>query len=1244
MKNLLSILFLLPLFSYSFTSNIDNCRLLTEPTEPTFYLDTNGVTIKCSNCVAGDTGRVDGVLYEAVDRTLLIQRIEEGADLSKVCTSLVTDMSSIFQGRNSFNEDIGNWDVSSVTNMSYMFYDAGSFNQDIGSWKVSSVTNMNYMFQFCSSFNQDIANWDVSSVRLMSHMFCATRFNQNIGNWNVSSVTNMSRMFLETSFFNQDIGNWDVSSVTNMKGMFDTSSSFNQNIGNWNVSSVIDMSSMFNKASSFNGNIENWDVSSVTDMAAMFYNATSFNQDISNWDVSSVTTMNTMFTNATSFNQDISVWNYLKVNNYFYFLRGTNLSVENYDKFLKKIVENHNSGIYHLPLNETFDSRLRYCESESKRNYLINNLNWTMNDSKDCSYLYANQPTNIVLSSTDVNENEIVGTRVGILSTTDIDSEDAFSYSLVPGEGDTDNSSFTITGDTLKTNEIFDFETKSSYSLRVQTEDLAGNTYSKSFTITIIDRNDFRIENITIEDPVCEGSPTGSISFDVVEYVPPLEFTWNTGDTTQNLSNLSAGTYSVVITDGDEMTIEEEFSLSLKPIFEGTSICYVTSEGESNIIHLDKGLNNYNVEKYVIYREGVTLDDYQQIGEISCTENSLKDSLINNRTQSFSYKVSMIDSCGNESSLSANHNTIHLSQNRGTSGEVNLFWSHYVGLSIPSYSIYRKIGNGEFELLTQISSSNGTYSDLTTNPSFNYQYYISFDKEINCESEVNLKSASTVEIKSNTILSSSINNTPTDISLSSSDVNENETIGTEVGTLTSSDSDSDTFTYSLVSGTGDTNNGSFTISGDKLFTDEVFDFETKSSYSIRIQTEDSGGETFSEQFTVSVNDMNESPTGIVLSNSEIKEEKPVGTEIGTFSSIDEDSGDSFTYTLISGTGDSDNGSFSISGDNLQSGEVFDFEAKSSYSIRVETEDSGGEVYSKSFTISIMETDENLSPTNIELTSSVVNENDTIGVIVGTLTSTDTDSDAFTYSLASGTGDNNNSNFAISGDKLLTNDVFDYETKNVNLVRIQTDDRNGGTFSKTFAITINDINENPTDIVLSNLEIEENKVIGTQVGTLTTTDEDIDDSHTYSLVSGEVDNDNSSFIIFGDTLKTNEVFDYETKSSYSVRIQTMDLGGEVYSKLFTFNIINNIETGISDFSNKNTIQIYPNPVTDKLFVETNYPNQLTMLIINGTGKTILIKKLEGRTNEIDLEHIASGLYLVKIFNGKEIAQQYKLVKY
>ena len=67
----------------------------TVPLSATLFFNENG-TIKCPDAKVGDKGIVNGKQYEAVDRDLLIRRRDEGADLTCVCTSLVTDMSTVF--------------------------------------------------------------------------------------------------------------------------------------------------------------------------------------------------------------------------------------------------------------------------------------------------------------------------------------------------------------------------------------------------------------------------------------------------------------------------------------------------------------------------------------------------------------------------------------------------------------------------------------------------------------------------------------------------------------------------------------------------------------------------------------------------------------------------------------------------------------------------------------------------------------------------------------------------------------------------------------------------------------------------------------------------------------------------------------------------------------------------------------------------------------------------------------------
>ena len=59
-------------------------------------------------------------------------------------------------------------------------------------------------------------------------------------------------------------------------------------------------------------------------------------------------------------------------------------------------------------------------------------------------------------------------------------------------------------------------------------------------------------------------------------------------------------------------------------------------------------------------------------------------------------------------------------------------------------------------------------------------------------------------------------------------------------------------TYSLVSGTGDTDNSSFTINGNELKINDSPNYSTKSSYSILIQVTDSGGASYEKNFTLTV--------------------------------------------------------------------------------------------------------------------------------------------------------------------------------------------------------------------------------------------------------------------------------------------------------------------------------------------------------------------------------------------------------
>lgn len=112
----------------------------------------------------------------------------------------------------------------------------------------------------------------------------------------------------------------------------------------------------------------------------------------------------------------------------------------------------------------------------------------------------------------------------------------------------------------------------------------------------------------------------------------------------------------------------------------------------------------------------------------------------------------------------------------------------------------------------------------------------------------------------------------------------------------------------------------------------------------------SGLDLYTAAVTLTVTDTNSAPTDISLSGTSVQENQPPGTAVGTFSTADPNAGNTFTYSLVTGSGATDNSSFAISGNVLQTAAVFNLATKASFNIRVRTTDQGGLFFEKAFTI------------------------------------------------------------------------------------------------------------------------------------------------------------------------------------------------------------------------------------------------------------------------------------------------------
>jgi surface protein len=282
-----------------------------------------------------------------------------------IVTTLMTDMSGLFNSKSGFNEPIASWDTGNVINMAYLFANTptNGFNQPIGAWNTSNVTNMDSMFYNSGLFNKAIGSWNTAAVTNMGGMFYnAHAFNQPIGTWNTGAVTNMNYMFYNAIEFNQNISTWNVAAVspkppTNFVNtansvltaqnspiwfpiVLDANGTTVKYVGNVPTSDLLFIqanpratgtewfavvkqsmnAAITNYASGTDGPFKppgqsvavpfnNIVTTLMTGMNDMFANKTSFNEPIASWDTSNVTTMYQMFANASAFNRPIGAWN-----------------------------------------------------------------------------------------------------------------------------------------------------------------------------------------------------------------------------------------------------------------------------------------------------------------------------------------------------------------------------------------------------------------------------------------------------------------------------------------------------------------------------------------------------------------------------------------------------------------------------------------------------------------------------------------------------------------------------------------------------------------------------------------------------------------------------------------------------------------------------------------------------------------------------------------------------------------------
>ena len=299
----------------------------------------------------------------------------------------------------------------------------------------------------------------------------------------------------------------------------------------------------------------------------------------------------------------------------------------------------------------------------------------------------------------------------------------------------------------------------------------------------------------------------------------------------------------------------------------------------------------------------------------------------------------------------------------------------------------------------------------------------------------------------------------------------------------------------------------------------ALDFESATSHDVKVTVTDRAGLSFVKTLKINLSDVNEAPIDATLIGGGVPENSANGTVVGTISGTDPDVGDVLSYALLDAAG----GRFAIDAHTglitVANGALLDFESNASHNVTVRVMDHDGLFIDKTFTIVVANVNE--APTDAKLLSADgqeianpdgtekiglgIQENSPSGAVVGTVAGVDPDvGTVFTYSLTDNAGgrftiDARTGVVTVATDLVGGHASLDFEQSKTHKITVQVTDQGGLSTTKTFTINVLDVNEGPTDELLSNNLVAVDASGGTVIGTVQAIDPDAGEFFTYSLV-------------------------------------------------------------------------------------------------------------------------------------------------
>jgi peptidyl-prolyl cis-trans isomerase A (cyclophilin A) len=492
-------------------------------------------------------------------------------------------------------------------------------------------------------------------------------------------------------------------------------------------------------------------------------------------------------------------------------------------------------------------------------------------------------PNNLTLSNNFIDEIAPLGTIIGNFTTSDPNTGDTFTYSLVSGTGATDNAAFIIENNQLKTNTLFDHETKRVYNIRVRTTDQNGLFFEKVFTVNTNNINEASLPQVI--------SPISDLTVNFNASNTTLNLLTNFDDpaTTGKVARFQL--YNTGLGDGIINVLLFDQTGAGAPLTVQNFLSYVNAGSYTNsIIHR-------SVPNFVVQGGGFTVNNLS-LGlvptnppvqnEFSANRSNIRGTIAmakvgsNPNSATNQWFFNLADNSSNLNNQNGGFTVFGQVLSQTDLGVINAIAnvpvfngrgisSAFTNLPLNIDPRNPVIDNDDdfvrFREINILSLNELSFSVVSnSNPSLvnasinNNQLLLDYSNTLSGNAQIKVRATNLLgySIEDTFNITVDPNKAPNNISLSPSSMNENQILGTVIGNFTTSDNDiGNTFTYSLVAGTGGVNNNLFTIIGNQLRSNTVFNWEAANNYSIRVRTTDQDGLFLEKNFVITINNLTE---------------------------------------------------------------------------------------------------------------------------------------------------------------------------------------------------------------------------------------------------------------------------------------------------------------------------------------------------------------------------------------------------